>query len=82
MNKNQKRILLVCLCLFWFSVIYLPACDSAFRQACNIFDSYEFIWNSFVVGVYLPMLLIEWSAIAVSFVALFFYFRDEKQLNG
>jgi hypothetical protein len=77
MNKNQKRLLLACLCLFWFSVIYLPACDSVLGQACNIFDSYEFIWNYFVVGVYLPMLLIEWFAIAVSFVALFYFFKDE-----
>jgi hypothetical protein len=77
MNKNQKILLLACLSLFWFSVIYLPACDSVLGQACNIFDSYEFIWNSFVMGVYLPMLLIEWCAIAVSFVALFFYFRNE-----
>ena len=77
MNKNQKRLLLVCLCLFWFSVIYLPACESAQGQACGIFDSYQFIWNFFVVGVYLRMLLIEWCAIAVSFVALFYYFKDE-----
>ena len=77
MNKNQKRLLLACLCLFWFSVIYLPACDSVLGQACNIFDSYEFIWSSFVLGVYLPLLLIEWCAIAVSFVALFYFLKDE-----
>ena len=78
MNKNQKRLLLVCLCLFWFSVLYLPMCDSIKSGACNIFYEYEFIWGIFVSGVYLPMLLIEWCAIAVSFVALFYYFKDDS----
>lgn len=77
MNSKQKKLLLVSLVMFWLTIIYQPQCDNIRGFTCNVLYEYDFFWvRNF--GVYVPSLIIEWVAIAVNFVALFFYFDDKN----
>jgi len=79
MNKKQKLSLLLCILIFWASIICLPNC---LGNKCEMMYGYAFIWSQDLEGVYIPLLVVEWIGIVVSFFSLLFYFKDEnKKMN-
>lgn len=77
LNANQKKLLLVSLAMFWVTILYLPSCNSIRGGACNALDEYAFVWD-YIDGIYIPLLMVEWVAIAVNFIALYFYFDEQN----
>ena len=67
--------------MFWLTIIYVPNCGGNNRDLCGAMDEFEFMWSINLIGVYIPMLLLEWFGIVVNFVALFFYFKDSQIKN-
>ena len=81
MNNKQKLTLLLCMLTFWVTIIFLPNCGGNMNNKCDMMFGYDFMWSQEFEGVYVPMLVVEWIGIAVSFFSLFFYFEDEKIKN-
>ncbi len=77
MNQKQKRLLIGSLILFWATVFYVPQCGGVNDDFCGMMDGYEYLLSSSIGGVYMPALFVEWIAIAVNFICLYFLFKDE-----
>jgi len=77
MNKNQKRLLLVALALFWLSILIAPEGISFNNGNASgtVFEGYSLIWSMYH-GISLKHLLVEWAGLLVSFIGLFFYYKD------
>ena len=78
MNKNQKLLLVISLTMFWLTIILIPNCGGMDSDVCGAMDGFEFMWSSELVGVYFPMLMLEWLALTINFICLFFYFKDSS----
>lgn len=88
MNRTQKRVLVFFLCLFFASLIIVPyevnfsvAADRTHPKTA--FMGFTFIGSSDfeidLAEISIKVLLIEWFALAVLFISLFFFFKDNKK---
>jgi hypothetical protein len=69
LNSKRKNVIIGCLILFLISVVYLPT-EMKQDELVTAFLGYEFIWDIYF-DIAIKTLLIEWTAIAVIFSALF-----------
>lgn len=77
MNQSQKRLVLVSLVLFWSTVLYVPQCGGTSANFCGAMDGYDFLFSEMMGGIYLPTLIVEWVAIAVNYISLYFLLENE-----
>jgi len=75
MNANQRRVLIICLSIFFLSVIYVPTFE-IWRGEIEQFQ-YSFIW-SLDYDIALKVIFVEWFGIAVIFTGLMFLFKDKN----
>lgn len=73
---KRKNLVVVTLFLFWLTIIFLPQCGGTIQNYCEMMDGYNFIWRE-IDSIYLPMLLIEWVALSVNFLTLFYFFSEK-----
>ena len=82
MNNKQKKLLLIALVLFELSILVVPqelrlilsGGDNMVPEAK--FQGYVFIWNV-MHEISIKQLAVEWIAIGVGFIGMFFYCKDE-----
>jgi hypothetical protein len=77
MNSKQKKLLLSSLFIFWISASFPPLCGGNNDNFCGLMDGYGFIFGADNNGIYFPTLLVEWIGIAIGYIALYFYYKDE-----
>jgi hypothetical protein len=77
LNEKQKVLLLAVLALFWLSILIAPEGYSFNNENASgtVFEGYSLIWNMYY-GISLKHLLVEWAGLLVSFVGLFYFFKD------
>ncbi len=81
MNENQKKLTLVTLVLFIFSIAYLPKefyfYDDGDGGPIKNFMGYRWIFQT-RGDIAIKYLLVEWFRLLVLFIGLFFYFKSNK----
>ena len=82
MNVKQKKLTIIAVVLFELSVLVVPqeirfiisGGDNLVPEAK--FQGYVFIWNV-MHEISIKQLAVEWIAIGVGFIGMFFYYKDE-----
>ncbi len=73
MNETQKKVLLGSISTFLLTAIYVPE-RLTHSNGATTHEGWSWIWDiSF--DLHMNLLLVEWAAIAVVGVGLFFYFK-------